>query len=152
MRFLVNTKYICRRRTGRVLSHGRKRFPWWRKRSSKRKGWLCYELCSNVCKRSCLQRSKFLANKGTCSLFNEGQQARKMERFVKRDGSFYIEKVFLEFCRFFRFTLYYHFFLYSLRLQRRGMRAGYFRQFYAMVIVHVNVSISFSLSFPLSRK
>ena len=109
--------------------------------------------CARMCVReAACKGANFLANKGTCSLFNEGQQARKMERFVKRDGSFYIEKVFLEFCRFFRFTLYYHFFLYSLRLQRRGMRAGYFRQFYAMVIVHVNVSISFSLSFPLSRK
>ena len=98
--------------------------------------------CARMCVReAACKGANFLANKGTCSLFNEGQQARKMERFVKRDGSFYIEKVFLEFCRFFRFTLYYHFFLYSLRLQRSGMRAGYFRQFYAMVIVHVNVSI-----------
>ena len=98
--------------------------------------------CARMCVREAVSKgANFLANKGTCSLFNEGQQARKMERFVKRDGSFYKEKVFLEFCRFFRFTLYYHFFLYSLRLQRSGMRAGYFRQFYAMVIVHVNVSI-----------
>ena len=51
--------------------------------------------------------ANFLANKGTCSLFNEGQQARKMERFVKRNGSFYIEKVYREFSRFFR----YHFVL-----------------------------------------
>ena len=83
--------------------------------------------CARMCVReAACKGANFLANKGTCSLFNEGQQARKMERFVKRDGSFYIEKVFLEFCRFFRFTLYYQIFLYSLRLQRSGMRAGYF--------------------------
>ena len=105
--------------------------------------------CARMCRReAACKEANFLANKGTCSLFGEGQQARKVERFVKRDGSFYIEKVFLEFCRFYRLILCYHFFLYSVRLQRSGVRAGYFRQFYAMAIfihlVHVQVSIEFS--------
>ena len=55
-----------------------------------------------TCARMCRREANFLANKTTHSLFDEGQQARKVERFVKRDGSFYIEKVFLEFCRFYR--------------------------------------------------
>ena len=51
--------------------------------------------CAQMCRReaSC-KRANFLANKGTCSLFGEGQQAKKLERFVKRDGSFYVKKVF----------------------------------------------------------
>ena len=64
--------------------------------------------CARMCIReAACKGANFLANIGTCSLFNEGQQARKMERFVKRNGSFYIEKVYREFSRFFR----YHFVL-----------------------------------------
>ena len=56
-----------------------------------------------MCRRvAACKEASFLANKGTRSLFDEGQQARKLKRFIKRDGSFYIEKAFLEFCRFFR--------------------------------------------------
>ena len=81
--------------------------------------------CARMCRReAACKEANFLANKGTCSLFGEGQQARKVERFVKRDGSFYIEKVFLEFCRFYRLILCYHFFLYSVRLQRSGVRCN----------------------------
>ena len=69
--------------------------------------------CAQMCRReAACKGANFLANKGTCSLFNEGQQARKMERFVKRNGSFYIEKVYREFSRFFR----YHFVLQFLFL------------------------------------
>ena len=58
---------------------------------------------ARMCRReAACKEANFLANKTTHSLFDEGQQARKVERFVKRDGSFYIEKVFLEFCRFYR--------------------------------------------------
>ena len=58
--------------------------------------------CARMCRReAACKEANFLANKTTHSLFDEGQQARKVERFVKRDGSFYIEKVFLEFCRFY---------------------------------------------------
>ena len=59
--------------------------------------------CARMCRReAACKEANFLANKTTHSLFDEGQQARKVEIFVKRDGSFYIEKVFLEFCRFYR--------------------------------------------------
>ena len=59
--------------------------------------------CARMCRRvAACKEASFLANKGTRSLFDEGQKARKLKRFIKRDGSFYIEKVFLEFCRFFR--------------------------------------------------
>ena len=69
--------------------------------------------CAQMCRReAACKGANFLANKGTCSLFNEGQQARKMERFVKRNGSFYIEKVNREFSRSFR----YHFVLQFLFL------------------------------------
>ena len=51
--------------------------------------------CAQMCRReaSC-KGATFLANIGTCSLFGEGKQAKKLERFVKRDGSFYEKKVF----------------------------------------------------------
>ena len=59
--------------------------------------------CARMCSReAACKEASFLVNKGTRSLFDEGQQARKLKRFIKRDGSFYIEKVLLEFCRFFR--------------------------------------------------
>ena len=59
--------------------------------------------CARMCRReAACKEANFLANKTTHSLFDEGQQARKVEIFVKRDGSFYIEKVFLEFCIFYR--------------------------------------------------
>ena len=46
-----------------------------------------------MCRReAACKEANFLANKTTHSLFDEGQQARKVERFVKRDGSFYIEE------------------------------------------------------------
>ena len=58
---------------------------------------------AQICRReAACKEASFLANKGTRSLFDEGQKARKLKRFIKWDGSFYIEKVLLEFCRFFR--------------------------------------------------
>ena len=62
--------------------------------------------CARMCRReAACKEANFSANKTTRSLFDKGQQARKVERFVKRDGSFYMEKLSLEFCRFYR--LYY---------------------------------------------
>ena len=59
--------------------------------------------CAQMCRReAACKRANFLANKTTRSLFVEGQQARKVEKFIKWDGSFYIEKVSLEFCKFYR--------------------------------------------------
>ena len=95
--------------------------------------------CAQMCRReAACKGANFLANKGTCSLFNEGQQARKMERFVKRNGSFYIEKVYREFSRFFR----YHFvlqFLFLFSAITNGwnflLRARYFGQSCAVVVV-----------------
>ena len=65
--------------------------------------------CAQMCRReaSC-KRATFLANKGTCSLFGEGQQAKKLERFVKRDGSFYVKKVFRKFCILCRCHLFFY--------------------------------------------
>ena len=70
--------------------------------------------CAQMCRReaSC-KGATFLANKGTCSLFGEGKQAKKLERFVKRDGSFYVKKVFRKFCILCRC----HLFFYSVRSQ-----------------------------------
>ena len=54
-----------------------------------------------MCRReAACKEANFLANK-TRFLTKENRQGQ-VERFVKRDGSFYIEKVFLEFCRFYR--------------------------------------------------
>ena len=65
--------------------------------------------CAQMCWReaSC-KGANFLANKGTCSLFGEGQQAKKLERFVKRDGSFYVKKVFRKFCILCRCHLFFY--------------------------------------------
>ena len=46
--FFGNTKDIRQRRSGHVLSHWRKCFSWQWKCSSKWKGWLYIDLCSNV--------------------------------------------------------------------------------------------------------
>ena len=57
--------------------------------------------CARMCRReAACKEANFLANKTTHSLFDEGQQARKMERFVKRDGSFYKERYFWNFVDF----------------------------------------------------
>ena len=65
--------------------------------------------CAQMCGReaSC-KGANFLANKGTCSLFGEGQQAKKLERFVKRDDSFYVKKVFRKFCILCRCHLFFY--------------------------------------------
>ena len=65
--------------------------------------------CAQMCRReaSC-KGANFLANKGTCSLFGEGQQAKKLERFVKRDDSFYVKKVFRKFCILCRCHLFFY--------------------------------------------
>ena len=49
--------------------------------------------CAQMCRReaSC-KGANFLASKGTCSLFGEGQQAKKLERFVKTGWFFLCEK------------------------------------------------------------
>ena len=65
--------------------------------------------CAQMCRReaSC-KGANFLASKSTCSLFGEGQQAKKLERFVKRDGSFYVKKVFRKFCILCRCHLFFY--------------------------------------------
>ena len=44
--------------------------------------------CAQMCRReAACKGANFLANKTTRSLFVEGQQARKVDGFVKRNGS-----------------------------------------------------------------
>ena len=75
--------------------------------------------CARMCRReAACKEANFLANNGTCSLFGEGQQSRKVDKFVERNGSFYIKKVYREFWRFFRYHfVLYNFFFYSVRSQ-----------------------------------
>ena len=52
-------------------------------------------------KEAACKGANFLANKTTRSLFVEGQQARNVGLICKTEW-FYIEKVSLEFCKFYR--------------------------------------------------
>ena len=66
--------------------------------------------CAQMCGREVTCKgANFLANEGTCFFLGEGRQGRKVDKFVKRDGSFYSEKVFREFLS-----------VYSARLQSNG--------------------------------
>ena len=75
--------------------------------------------CARMCRReAACKEANLLANNGTCSLFGEGQQSRKVDKFVERNGSFYIKKVYREFWRFFRYHfVLYNLFFYSVRSQ-----------------------------------
>ena len=103
MGFFGFTKDICRKKIRACSFAYKKTFFLMMKMLFKVKKAESILTCARMCRReaACTEAS-FLANKGTRSLFDEGQQARKLKRFIKRDGSFYIEKAFLEFCRFFR--------------------------------------------------
>lgn len=62
----------------------------------------CILTCARLCggEVAC-KGANFLANEGTCFFLGEGRRGRKVDRFVKRDGSFYVEKVFREFLSLF---------------------------------------------------
>ena len=73
--FFGNTKDIRQRRSGHVFAHRRKRFFWQWKCSSRWKGWLYIDLCSNVSQSSCLQRSKLPGEQRlACFLAKEKKQ------------------------------------------------------------------------------
>ena len=58
--------------------------------------------CAQMCRReAACKGANFLANKTTRSLFVEGQQARNVGLICKTEW-FYIEKVSLEFYKFYR--------------------------------------------------
>ena len=103
MGFFGFTKDICRKKIRACSFAYKKTFFLMMKMLFKVKKADSILTCARMCSReAACKEASFLVNKGTRSLFDEGQQARKLKRFIKRDGSFYIEKVLLEFCRFFR--------------------------------------------------
>ena len=60
--------------------------------------------CARICARKAACKSaNFLRNEGTCSLLGKERRTSMVEKFVKRDGSFYVEKVFWGFLQIFIF-------------------------------------------------
>ena len=85
--FFGSSKDICRRRSGQVLSHRGKTLVLLMKMFQSKKADSILT-CAQMCRReAACKGANFLANKTTRSLFVEGQQARKVDGFVKRNGS-----------------------------------------------------------------